>query len=410
MANETSKLIDRTITEVDLSTGVTEIGEMAFAGCDKIDRIIFGPGITRIGSFGTYNVFPREIVWNCVNATADGYFYFNGDYLERLTFGEGVEAVNFFLLKTENTYGSDRLLEVTFPTTIRSLVSYMLYGCISLSSISFWATTPPTLGKNSLNYTNDCPIYVPAASVDAYKAASTWADYKTRIVGVADGAANWVQTSYSCEINPQTGKKTGNAQVAEMDNNPTSPTYGQTRTVTEQDFTLCQAAFVAVTDVSQVTTGKYLLVDIQNTGEKALDASLIASTTANNNGINASTNYATVAYDRYDRIVADTTSLNAAMEYDATNQKLSWTDTNTDTKYYLYGIGTRTNRRNFNYTNTTTMPSENITVYEDTDRHTFTFNGSYNGRTIYLKRTADGVFGWSQDSPSGNCTLYKLVE
>lgn len=403
MANETSKLIDRTITEVDLSTGITSIGDYAFYGCDKIDKITFGPGITRIGSYGTYEVFPREIVWNCVNATADGGFYFNGNYLERLTFGEGVEAVNFFLL-TNNVYGSDRLLEVTFPTTIRSLVSYMLCGCRRLSSISFWATTPPTLGTDAFTNTNNCPIYVPAASVDAYKAESTWADYKSRIVGVADGAANWVQTSYSCEIDTQTGKKTGNAQVVEMDNNPTSSTYGQTRTVTVQDFALCQTAFVAVADVSQVTTGKYLVVGENDT--KALDASLIASTTANNNGINASTNYATIEYDEYGRIVVNATSLNAAMEYDATNQKLSWTDQNTGTKYYLNGVGFVSTRRNFNFTDTTTMPSENITVYEESG--SIYFQGVSGTRKIYLGERTDGAFGWS--GGRYEVELYKLEE
>jgi hypothetical protein len=42
------------------------------------------------------------------------------------------------------------------------------------------ATTPPALSANALNDAHACPIYVPAASVDAYKAASVWrwfADY-----------------------------------------------------------------------------------------------------------------------------------------------------------------------------------------------------------------------------------------
>ena len=31
------------------------------------------------------------------------------------------------------------------------------------------------------NNTNDCPIYVPAGSVEAYKVAQYWSDYADRI-------------------------------------------------------------------------------------------------------------------------------------------------------------------------------------------------------------------------------------
>jgi len=43
------------------------------------------------------------------------------------------------------------------------------------------ATTPPTLGASAFNNTNDCPIYVPCSSVSAYKAASNWSTYASRI-------------------------------------------------------------------------------------------------------------------------------------------------------------------------------------------------------------------------------------
>lgn len=56
--------------------------------------------------------------------------------------------------------------------------------CNKLISIICNPTTPPTLTKDSnyevyqqFDYTNDCPIYVPAESVNAYKSAPVWGEY-----------------------------------------------------------------------------------------------------------------------------------------------------------------------------------------------------------------------------------------
>lgn len=52
----------------------------------------------------------------------------------------------------------------------------------NLTSITIRATTPPTLDSTSaFQYTNDCPIYVPAESVTAYQTATNWSAYASRI-------------------------------------------------------------------------------------------------------------------------------------------------------------------------------------------------------------------------------------
>ena len=48
------------------------------------------------------------------------------------------------------------------------------------------ATTPPTLGTNgSMGYGNS-PIYVPDASVDAYKSATNWSVIASRICPLSE--------------------------------------------------------------------------------------------------------------------------------------------------------------------------------------------------------------------------------
>ena len=64
---------------------------------------------------------------------------------------------------------------------VTSIGASAFYSGTSLTSITINATTPPTLGTYAFTYTNNCPIYVPAASVDAYKSASGWSTYASRI-------------------------------------------------------------------------------------------------------------------------------------------------------------------------------------------------------------------------------------
>jgi hypothetical protein len=53
--------------------------------------------------------------------------------------------------------------------------------CPNMTSITLCPETPPALGSGAFDNTHNCPIYVPRAQVDVYKAASGWSAYKSRI-------------------------------------------------------------------------------------------------------------------------------------------------------------------------------------------------------------------------------------
>ena len=83
------------------------------------------------------------------------------------------------------------LTSVTIPASVTIIGERAFWNCSSLTSITCLSTTPPTIvGMDSayedlypFKNTNNCPIYVPAASVDTYKAA--WTKYASRIVGIS---------------------------------------------------------------------------------------------------------------------------------------------------------------------------------------------------------------------------------
>ena len=62
---------------------------------------------------------------------------------------------------------------------------YVFNYCVGLTSVTFKAVVPPTMtGDIALNYSS-CPIYVPAASVNAYQTAPGWSSYASRIQAIA---------------------------------------------------------------------------------------------------------------------------------------------------------------------------------------------------------------------------------
>lgn len=64
---------------------------------------------------------------------------------------------------------------------VTKIKSNAFKDCPQLTQIIVCPDVPPTLGSGAFDNTHNCPIYVPRAQVDVYKAASGWSAYKSRI-------------------------------------------------------------------------------------------------------------------------------------------------------------------------------------------------------------------------------------
>ena len=155
--NEVSKLIDRTITEVEFDNTITSIGFGAFYDCTGLTSVTIPSWITSIGNYG---------------------FYQNSN-LTTLVLNEGLVSIGTWAFT--RCYA---LSSLTLPSTLDSIGDYAFSECNTLASITCLATTPPVIGSMTLNGTNKCPIYVPVDSVSAYKAATNWSRYSSRIQGI----------------------------------------------------------------------------------------------------------------------------------------------------------------------------------------------------------------------------------
>lgn len=82
--------------------------------------------------------------------------------------------------------GSFSLTSLTIGSGVTTIGISAFADCPELTSITIKANTPPTLddGEGGVFGGSDCPIYVPSASVNAYKSATNWSTYASRIQAI----------------------------------------------------------------------------------------------------------------------------------------------------------------------------------------------------------------------------------
>ena len=77
-----------------------------------------------------------------------------------------------------------KLSSVVIPKTMEYIGKDAFSYCTSLTSVTCLAENPPELGNSGVFYNSTCPIYVLAESVDAYKSATNWSTYASRIQAI----------------------------------------------------------------------------------------------------------------------------------------------------------------------------------------------------------------------------------
>lgn len=99
------------------------------------------------------------------------------------------------LPNTVNSLGKSALefcsamTEFTLPENVTSIGQNCLKGCNKLIGLKCMAKTPPVI-NTALGLKLSVPVYVPTASMEAYKAADVWKNYDIRSIDNYDAAIN----------------------------------------------------------------------------------------------------------------------------------------------------------------------------------------------------------------------------
>ena len=159
------------LTSVTIPNSVTSIGNRAFDGCSGLSSVTIPDSVTSIGNYAFSNCSGlTSPVYN-----AHVFAFMPTTYSGAYTIPDGIESIAGGAF-----YGCSGLTSVTIPNSVTSIGNLAFYNCTGLTSVTIEAETPPALGLSVFNNTNDCPIYVPCGTIDAY--TSAWPEYANRII------------------------------------------------------------------------------------------------------------------------------------------------------------------------------------------------------------------------------------
>lgn len=173
------------LTSVSIPSSVATIGTMSFNGCTGLSSVTIANGLTTIGQYAFQNcsgitsiTLPNSLT------TISGQAFYNCSGLTSVTIPNSVttignQAFSYCTSMTSVTIGSG-------VTSIGGS-AFNNNGTRNLTTVTCLATTPPTMGTQVFagNYALTT-IYVPSASVNAYKAASGWSDYSSKIQAIPE--------------------------------------------------------------------------------------------------------------------------------------------------------------------------------------------------------------------------------
>ena len=171
--------MNRNISSATLKEGTTEINHYAFVGCSSLTSVPIPSSVTSIGSYAFSGCSSLESITIPSRVTSIGSYAFYGcSGLTSIEIPSSVTSIGDFAF-----YNCSGLTSIKIPSSVTSIGSAAFYNCSKLSTITILSITPPTLGSSPIPSGIE-HIYVPAASVDAYKAADIWDEFADKISAI----------------------------------------------------------------------------------------------------------------------------------------------------------------------------------------------------------------------------------
>ena len=171
------------LSSITMPDGVTSIETYAFDGCYSLASITIPDGVTSIGYSAFANCYSLSSITMPDGVTSIGDSAFANCYsLSSITMPNGLTSIGAYAFR--NCYS---LVSITIPDGVTSIGNFAFAFCYCAAFYDFTActTVPELVSTKAFNgISADCQIRVPAALVDAWKAATNWSTYADHIVGV----------------------------------------------------------------------------------------------------------------------------------------------------------------------------------------------------------------------------------
>lgn len=168
------------LTSITIPDSVTTIGKGAFSGCKSLTSITIPDSVTSIGDSAFSGCSSLTSITIPESVTTIESSAFSGcSSLTSITIPDSVTSIEYAAFRDCSS-----LKSITIPDSVTTIREWAFYNCSSLTSVYCKSITTPVGGVYMFDgNASGRKIYVPTESVNAYKSAEYWSDYKNYIVG-----------------------------------------------------------------------------------------------------------------------------------------------------------------------------------------------------------------------------------
>lgn len=191
------------MSEITIPSDITEIKSYAFIGCSSLTSVTIPDTVTLIGDY-SFSMCSNLISITIPNSVASiGACAFSScSSLKNITIPNRIKVIGNYTFNYCSSLKSiiipdsvtsvgnnafrmcSSLTSVTIGNGVTSIGNSVFDNCTSLKEVNCKPTTPPSIGTFIFNNTaSDLRIYVPMASVSAYKSKQYWSFYADYIEG-----------------------------------------------------------------------------------------------------------------------------------------------------------------------------------------------------------------------------------
>ena len=221
-------------TKIYIPASVTYIEGWPFQNKNNIKEFIVDENNTEYTAINGSLYGRGEYVYNAIDTATGVYMieYAGLNTPDTLALPNGINAVDddamrYCLAKVVifpegfehiGVYGmisSSNLTSVDFPSTTKFIGTYAFLDCGKLRSVTIRSTTPPTLESelfDSGSFMKNLTFYVPAESVEAYKAANIFKEAKA-ILPIEETTPTSINTANSADATPIAIYNTAGQQI-----------------------------------------------------------------------------------------------------------------------------------------------------------------------------------------------------
>ena len=167
------------LASITIPDGVASIGDSAFGGCYSLASITIPDGVTSIGSSAFQDCHSLASITIPDSITSIGSYAFQYCHsLASITIPDGVTSIGAAMFSE-----CFSLASITIPDSVTSINGNAFNSCYGMAEYHLKPTTPPTLSSTNAftSIPSDCIIYVPQGCLNAYKTATNWATYASKM-------------------------------------------------------------------------------------------------------------------------------------------------------------------------------------------------------------------------------------